>query len=154
MVRLATEEDLERVNELRKQVNDIHVKGRPDIFRGGFGQELQDLIFAFRDEEDRAIIVAERDGVIRGFACVSFRHRPESVFMNARDFYDVEEFGVDEQFRRQGIGRELFAFMQEDAKARGFKRIELNMWEFNEGALAFYEAIGFRTYRRDMELDL
>lgn len=117
-------------------------------------QELQDLIFAFQDDEKCAIIVAERDGVIRGFACVSLRHRPESVFMNARDFYDVEEVGVDEQFRRQGIGRELFMFMQKDAKARGFARIELNMWEFNEGALAFYEALGFTTYRRYMELKL
>ena len=26
------------------------------------------------------------------------------------------------------------------------------MWEFNQDALAFYEAVGFRTYRRYMEL--
>lgn len=30
MVRLAKEKDLGRINELRKQVNDIHVEGRPD----------------------------------------------------------------------------------------------------------------------------
>ena len=28
------------------------------------------------------------------------------------------------------------------------------MWEFNESALRFYEAIGFRTFRRYLELDL
>ena len=32
MVRLAKKEELERVNEIRKTVNNIHVKGRPDIF--------------------------------------------------------------------------------------------------------------------------
>lgn len=26
------------------------------------------------------------------------------------------------------------------------------MWEFNENALKFYEAIGFNTYRRYMEM--
>ena len=31
-------------------------------------------------------------------------------------------------------------------------RIELNMWEFNAPALAFYEAAGFETYRRYMEM--
>ena len=27
------------------------------------------------------------------------------------------------------------------------------MWEFNEGALKFYESIGFTTYRRYMEYE-
>ena len=36
----------------------------------------------------------------------------------------------------------------------GFDRIELNMWEFNRDALAFYEAAGFVTYRRYLELKL
>ena len=26
------------------------------------------------------------------------------------------------------------------------------MWEFNRDALAFYEAVGFKTYRRYLEL--
>ncbi len=42
MVRFAEEKDIIRVNELRKQVNDIHVEGRPDIFKAGFCRELQD----------------------------------------------------------------------------------------------------------------
>lgn len=153
MVRFAAIEDLTRVNELRKQVNDVHVNGRPDIFRSGFNQELQDHILVFQNAEDRGIIVAERDGVICGFACISLYLKPESPFTQERKFYAVEEFGVDEPFRRQGIGRELFAFIQEDAKARGFDKIELNMWEFNKSALAFYEALGFKTYRRSMEFD-
>ena len=38
------------------------------------------------------------------------------------------------------------------AKEKGLHRIELNMWEFNQGALAFYEATGFVTFRRYMEM--
>ena len=43
---------------------------------------------------------------------------------------------------------------KEYAKEKGFHRIELNMWEFNKGALAFYESVGFETYRRYMEIML
>ena len=43
MVRFAEEKDLDRINELRKQVNDIHVEGRPDVFKAGFGTELRDF---------------------------------------------------------------------------------------------------------------
>ena len=34
-VRPATEEDYDILNELRRQVNDLHVQGRPDIFGSG-----------------------------------------------------------------------------------------------------------------------
>ena len=30
-------------------------------------------------------------------------------------------------------------------------KLELDMWEFNDGALKFYESVGFITYRRFME---
>ena len=46
----------------------------------------------------------------------------------------------------------MIRFIREWAKEQGFRRIELNMWEFNRGALAFYEAAGLATYRRYMEV--
>lgn len=153
MVRFAREEDLKRVNELREEVNEVHVKGRPDIFKPGFNDVLRDYIFEIWNAENKDIIVAERDGVICGYACVQFVDKPENPFMNGRKFYDVDEFGVGEEFRRQGVATELIAFIKEDAKKRGLTKLELNMWEFNEGALAFYEAVGFKTYRRYMEMD-
>ena len=42
MVRFALESDLDRVNALRKQVNDLHVENRPDVFRVGFGSDLRE----------------------------------------------------------------------------------------------------------------
>ena len=74
--------------------------------------------------------------------------------MYERDFLDVDEFGVDEAFRRQGVASELMAFIRDWAGSRGFRRLELNMWEFNQGALAFYEEMGFATYRRYLVMDL
>ncbi len=44
--------------------------------------------------------------------------------------------------------------LREEGAEKGFERIELDMWEFNEGTLTFYESAGFQTYRRYMELDL
>ena len=48
----------------------------------------------------------------------------------------------------------MIRFIREFAREKGFRRIELNMWEFNRGALAFYEAAGFSTFRRYMEIKL
>ena len=74
--------------------------------------------------------------------------------MYVRDYLDIDEFGVDKAFRRQGIASAMIGFLREYAIQKGFSRLELNMWEFNSGALSFYEAAGFRTYRRYMEMPL
>ena len=42
MVRFAEERDIPRINELRRQVSELHAQSRPDIFKPGFCQELQD----------------------------------------------------------------------------------------------------------------
>ncbi|HBA69556.1 MAG TPA: hypothetical protein DCZ40_09395 [Lachnospiraceae bacterium] len=77
--------------------------------------------------------------------------RPESPFNKERKFFHIEEFGVDENHRRKGIATAMIDFAKDDAKKRGFERIELDMWEFNDGALAFYESAGLKTCRRYME---
>lgn len=74
--------------------------------------------------------------------------------MYKRDYLDIDEFCVDESFRRMGIAAEMISFIREYAKTCGFERLELNMWEFNKDALAFYEAVGFETYRRYMVMKL
>ncbi len=101
MVRFAEAGDLERINELRKAVNDVHVHGRPDIFKAGFHTELRDYIYSICKAEDKDILVVEREGVICGYACLRYAEKSETPFMRARRFLDVDEFGVDEGFRRQ-----------------------------------------------------
>ena len=78
MVRYANREELERVNELRKVVNEVHCKGRPDIFKDGFCKELQDFIYTIWESKNSDVIVAIRDNEICGFACVDYIEKPES----------------------------------------------------------------------------
>ena len=153
-IRFAEYEELDRVNELRRQVNDLHVRGKPEVFKPGFSDELRDYIYEiFRDPLKR-IVVCESGGEICAFAVLNHIKRPETPFMYERDYLDIDEFCVDETHRRQGIASEMIAFIRRCAKDEGFDRIELNMWEFNEEALQFYESVGFATYRRYMEMKL
>lgn len=153
-IRLAKETDLERVNELRRQVNAVHVAGRPDIFKPGFCREMQEVAGEILQSEDGDIVVAERDGMICGMACVAYVTKAESPYNLERRYYSVEEIAVEETFRRRGIGIQLVEYMKQDARRKGFDRVELDVWEFNEGALEFYEAAGFHTFRRFMEYGL
>lgn len=151
-VRLAVENEFGRINELRRQVNDLHVAGKPEVFKPGFSQELQDVVREIWNDPEREIVVAESDGVICGYAVLHHINRLENPFMRERDFLDIDEFGVDEAYRRKGVATAMIGFIRDFARQRGFHRIELNMWEFNQEALAFYEAAGFTTFRRYMEI--
>lgn len=154
IVRQAEASELPRINEIRRYVNDVHVKGRPDIFRPGFNSELQQHLYDCFSKDNWRIFVAVLDGEICGFASVEYLDKPESPYNLARRMYHVEEFGVDPAYHRRGAASALVEYMKQDAKNRGYEKIELDMWEFNTGALAFYEAAGFTTYRRYMELNL
>jgi ribosomal protein S18 acetylase RimI-like enzyme len=153
MIRFAKKEELVHVNELRIQVSAVHAKGRPDIFRDDFCKELQDSICDVWENNESDVIVAIRDGQICGFASVEYIDKPLSPYTLAGRYYHIKEFGVDERFRRQKVATELFDFIKAQAKEKGFDKIELDVWEFNEGAVKFYESVGLLTYRRYMEFE-
>ncbi len=154
MVRLAKENELKKVNEIRQQVHMLHYSGRPDIFTENFSNELHDSIYSFFNGESSDVIVALKDNKICGFACVKYVAKPSSPYTNERSYYNVVEFGVDEHAQRHGIGTELFTYIKQSASDKGFDKIELDVWEFNESALKFYEAAGFVTYRRYLEFNI
>ena len=153
-VRFAREDELGRVNELRRQVSELHAAGKPDVFKPGFPREMEDFLLLIWNDPEKEVVVAEQDGRVCGYAVLHHIHRPENPSKFKMDYLDIDEFGVDEACRRQGAATAMIDFIRAYAKEKGLRRIELNMWEFNKGALAFYEAVGFVTYRRYMEMDL
>lgn len=151
IVRYAKREELESVNKIRKQVNEVHVKGRPDLFREDGWQFIEPFVYTRFDEENSGVIVAAIEDEIVGFAVVQYIVRQESPYNKEQKYFHIEEFGVNEAHRRKGIATAMIDFVKEDARKRGFKKIELDMWEFNQDALAFYESAGLKTFRRYME---
>ncbi len=153
MVRFAVPQDAEAINVLRKEVNDLHVAGRPNHFKAGFGKELQEHVYMYLAGGFGYAAVDEEDGQIIGMVMVDYIDRPESPYRYAERFAHIAEICVDEKHRRQGAGKRLLDFVKADAKAKGFSRIELDVWAFND-ALAFYEAEGYTVFRRYLELPL
>lgn len=67
--------------------------------------------------------------------------------------FDVEEgWGiigthVSPRAARRGVGKGLWAASKEAARLAGIKHVDASIGPENEVALAYYEAMGFRTYR-------
>ena len=133
IIRPAEEQKLERVNVLRKQVNDLHVEGKPSVFKTNFYDGLSDYIYEIQNDDKKEINVAINEGEIVGYAVLAQINRAETPFMYERDYLDINEIGVDKDLRRHGVASEIISYILDYAKDKGFKRVQLKMWEFNQG---------------------
>jgi ribosomal protein S18 acetylase RimI-like enzyme len=93
---------------------------------------------------DRAtdfLVAIDDDGAAVGVAQLRYRL---SVWTLGEDCW-LEDLYVTENARGSGAGRALMETAVERARARGCKRMELDVNEQNTAALAFYEQLGFTT---------
>lgn len=150
-IREAGLDELPRIADLKRQIHEVHVNGRPDLFA-----PYKDLN-AFAEHsaaKNCTLLLAETAQQVVGFAMIQYVDRPASPYMNARKFVHVEEFCVDENHKRMGIGTGLMDALKQIAREKGYPRIELDVWGFNEGAKQFYEAVGMNAYRTFMEMEV
>jgi diamine N-acetyltransferase len=76
-----------------------------------------------------------------------------TILISAK-FAFIDDFCVKSVHKKNGIGRLLFQHIVNYAKTEGALTIQLLVWEFNEDAIKFYEAMGMSTRNRRMELTL
>lgn len=150
VVRLGAPEEIRRISHLKQQIHDLHVQGRPDLFApltntAGFG------LYAM--QSGLQLVLAESGEQLMGYALIRYVDRPANAYVQAMRYVHIEEFCVDNACRRMGAGRAMMDFIRQDAKEKGFPRIELDVWAFNEEAVRFYEAMGLRTYRSFLEME-
>ena len=71
----------------------------------------------------------------------------------------ITTIGVHPDYRRRGIGEQLFTALLEEARARGVRRATLEVRESNRGAQSLYAKYGFvpiarrRRYYSDTDED-
>ena len=61
--------------------------------------------------------------------------------------YYIEHLAVLPEKRGQGIGKQLMEFAENQARAKGLKRMTLSVEIENEGARRLYERLGFQTIK-------
>jgi ribosomal protein S18 acetylase RimI-like enzyme len=94
-----------------------------------------------RDDATEFLLGAVGDGEPMGLCHLRYRL---SVWTSAPDCW-FEDLYVEPEARRSGLGGALVEAAIESARARGCRRIELDVNEDNEAALALYRRFGFTT---------
>jgi diamine N-acetyltransferase len=154
-VRKATAEDYNSLCELFDEIDALHRDNLPHIFQKPNGAAREkDYYLGLIADEHVALLVAEAGENLVGFVHAIVRDTPAMPVFVPRHYAIVDGIVVKSGFQKHGIGKVLMDKMQEWAIARGAASIELNVYEFNETAISFYERLGYHTVSRKMSKEL
>jgi ribosomal protein S18 acetylase RimI-like enzyme len=147
-VRPAYEADHEAACTILDAADRLHLEGAPWLFRTPERPAFPREHFAeFLNARRAGALVAETDRVI-GIVLVLLRASPLLPVVRAVDFGVVDALAVEPASRRRGAGTLLVRSAESWAFERGAAWVELNVYEFNEGARRFYESLGYEVASR------
>ena len=154
MIRDAHQSDLPVLAAATLRLQEAHVGAFPDVFRPF---DLNDALRNMSDlvsRSDAFVRVAVEEDTVVGHAVFLIETKPETLFTYEQRVGQISQLEVEPDFRRQGYGRLLIADCEQIAASQGLSRVELSVWDFNDSAKAFYEAVGFREFSRKMSKSL
>lgn len=93
----------------------------------------------------RCVVAEDDDGSILGFQ--SLKKAIEGNIYDVTPGWGIIGTHIRPSAARRGVGRALFEAMRQTAKEAGLKKIDASIGDDNEEGLAYYEAMGFRSYR-------
>lgn len=155
MIRFAQADDLPDICRIRRQVHKVHTDGRPDIYREPENPEAFDqLLRNIFSEDNYRLMVYETERRTAAYALIRLITTEGSCMKQDRFSYFIDEFGVDEDCRRHGIGTALMNAIFEQAKKNHAASVDLDVWTFNEAAERFYRSLGMKPKHTYLELPL
>jgi GNAT superfamily N-acetyltransferase len=102
------------------------------------------------DPEALLLVAGPTGRALDGFAEAYRRDPPSSPLVPARPFGLLQSLFVEEAARGRGLGRAFVEEVERWLADQGVDEIRTDTWEFEGGPRGFYEALGYRTARREL----
>jgi len=150
LIRQATQEDYEGLCAVIAEVDALHSEALPEVFRAADPPRTREFVSGIMADENAALFVAESDGQVIGFVLVRIERSRDIPIMVPRRYAMIDDLAVLKRFHRRGVGQALMDKAHQWALSNGVSHIELSVAEFNQGAIAFYEKLGYATRSRRM----
>ena len=153
MIRQANIVDIPRLIDLLHQVDMVHHRLRPDLFKPNTTKYSEQELETLLGDESKPIFVYD-DGEVLGYAfCQITQVKNDRLLQDRKSLY-LDDLCVDETARGRHIGSALFEFVRNYAKSIGCHAVTLNVWAGNDAAMQFYQSKGMQPQKTGMEMEL
>jgi GNAT superfamily N-acetyltransferase len=153
-IRPAVAADYPAVEVLAREILTYHVAAIPETFRDTEPALSEDYFDELLESAASTLLVAADASALVGFAVCEVRRARPSPMIVPRFVASIEQIMVTQTMRGRGIGQALFDACARWAYGNGADHLTLQVWEFNQQAIAFYERRGMTTLYRQMTLPL
>jgi diamine N-acetyltransferase len=154
-LRQATALDYVPLLELFDEIDVLHRNQLPQFFHRPDGPAREQEFFQEVLNDEKAVIfVIEQDADLVGFVHVIVKDSPPIPIMVPRRYAVIDTLMVRACSKHQGFGRMLVKTAEDWSKAMGATSVVLNVYEFNQSAISFYEKAGYQTLSRRMQKEL
>ncbi len=144
LVREARSADRKELSKIFSELLAHHNEALPEMFRiAGGAPRKKDAINFMLSDTSGALFVAECHGNIIGFIDVIIKEPQDTAITARRRYAEVHGVAVTSRYRRCGAGRLLMEKAEQWALRQKLAHIELHVWDFNKGAIAFYQSLGY-----------
>lgn len=86
---------------------------------------LWDTYYQEQEDKIRTVAVIEKDGEILGYG--SLLRKPECPFFTNKDIPEINAIWIDENHRRQGLGKALIKWLEDLASQEGYDQIGIGV---------------------------
>ena len=152
IIRRATEKDMPRIHELLSQVEEVHHKIRPDLFKAGGRKYTDEELACIIADDNRPILAAvDENDALLGYAFCKFQqYQGNNIMTDIKTLY-IDDLCVEETRRGEHIGKTLYHAVLDFAREHGCYNVTLNVWSLNQTAARFYEKMGLKPLKVTME---
>lgn len=145
-IRLATPDDYAAFCDLNAQIDALHREQEPTVFRKAIPSRDRPYFEIWLADPARRLLMAESEGRVVGLVMAEVVHTPNFPILKPRAYVHVDTLVVDANAQRQGIGQALMGAVHEWAEVQGIHEVQLGVWAFNQGAITFYEQLGYTPF--------
>ncbi|MEQ8677507.1 MAG: GNAT family N-acetyltransferase [Aggregatilineales bacterium] len=153
-IRRATAQDVKVVASLCHHVQEVHIQGRPDIFKPFDDEVLTEHMRLRLEAPDTIGFLGEADHQAVAYVMLAVIDKPASLYKHPEKYMEIDQISVHPDYQRRGYGELLTQYAMEFAKSIGISHVTLGVWAFNTNAIRFYERLGFTNQHTKMEIIL
>jgi len=150
IIERATVKDQPEIERLLEQVCRVHADIRPDLFIDGKRKYRKDELAAIITDDSKPIFAAYDDGTLLGYCFTVLEEHTGYNEPPHKTLY-IDDLCVDEKARGKHVGKALYDYVYRWAIKNGFYNITLHVWEGNDTAKDFYNAMGMKIQFYGME---
>lgn len=155
IVREVAINDYKDLCEIYEELDELHRLNHPELFiKSNDYPRAREYISEIIGNSDKALFVADIDSKVVGLAECYIQKSSNFPVIKKREWIQLDNIAVKEEYQNQHIGSLLLAKVVEWAKSKQIDRIELRAYLFNKNAIEFYSGKGFEDLNKTMYLNL